>query len=129
MGYYNLGYAYALQGDLEEAAWAFRQATKMNPKFSVAFNNLSWCLWQLGKYAEAIEMLERAVVVDTKSLDALLNLGMVYAATGRYEDARKKFEQMLEVAPDYSEAQNYLEKVEKILQEKKGKKKEEEKEK
>jgi tetratricopeptide (TPR) repeat protein len=60
MGLGNSRYAI---GDFTGAERAFRQAIETNPQNGAAFNNLAHVLAEQGYYAEALEMVRRAVAL------------------------------------------------------------------
>ena len=66
----------------------------------MAYNNEGWCLWQMGKYSEAIEVFKKALEESPNFADSLYNLGIIYRNLGRYREARDNFKLILKIAPD-----------------------------
>ena len=62
-GWFDYGLQETGNGHDLEAAIAYRQALKFDPRSSDAFNNLGWSLGRLGFRTEAREALMRAVII------------------------------------------------------------------
>jgi tetratricopeptide (TPR) repeat protein len=58
------------------------------------------CCIALGRFAEALQSLDRAVCVEPRSLEALLTGSVVLADLGFYEEASKRFEAAVALARD-----------------------------
>jgi tetratricopeptide (TPR) repeat protein len=56
--------------------------------------------YELGKYAEAEKWLNRARLVDKTKIASEYNLGRIAFATGRYEEASRHFDRILQVDGD-----------------------------
>ena len=61
-------------------------------------------LWPLGQVDEALELLNEAEDADPFNLEAKFLTGFIYSWTGRTEVAVQKFLQVLESAPEHSQA-------------------------
>lgn len=62
-----------------------------------------------GQFKQAEYCFQRAVAINDENLDeAVLNLGYVLRAQGRYLEAREQFQQALELNPDYAPAEKAL---------------------
>ena len=110
----NLGSAYFAAARFEEAAAAFRRACELDKDYGQAFFNLALTHIKLGHEKEANEMLDAALrayisaggahfsagrfneaeeafrgmlQIDPEYIPALLRLGLVYNAQGRFEEA------------------------------------------
>jgi serine/threonine protein kinase/tetratricopeptide (TPR) repeat protein len=78
---------YAL-GSFEEAERAARRALELQPDYLYALWNLGVALSGLGKHAEAIQTLERAVTLSRSPMFVGL-LGLAYARARRHDDANR----------------------------------------
>ena len=58
---FNLGFALAAHGKLEEASAAYREHIRLSPDSDVGYNNLGMILGQQGRLDEAIASLRKAV--------------------------------------------------------------------
>lgn len=61
-------------------------------------------LCKQGKFIEARETLEEAILDDPKNPNILYNLGMCYTEIGKFDAAVKTIRQCLQYAPDFSNA-------------------------
>jgi tetratricopeptide (TPR) repeat protein len=66
----------------------------LNPNLPLGYDALGWALVDSGRPAEAIEPLERAVLLGDGRWLALANLGRAYALAGRETDARAVLERL-----------------------------------
>jgi Tfp pilus assembly protein PilF len=98
----NTGVALAESGRWEEAVAAYRRAlntpTLGNPH--VAHQNLGLALFNLKRYKEAEAELRFAISLDPAREAPYYNLGLVYAAEERKDDARLAFRRARDLAPD-----------------------------
>ena len=92
----NLGYNLLMQKKYAEAAGEFREALKLNPRSSVARNNLGLALANLGETDQAVANWQSAYGPAT----AHNNLAAVLMEKGNYPNARKE----LEIALSYNDA-------------------------
>lgn len=83
----------------EAARDALRQALAMNEDLPFAWNTLGVALYRLEGPAAAIAAWEKAVALDPRQYDALYNLGLVAAATGVEDIARRALERYVATAP------------------------------
>lgn len=60
--------------------------------------------FQQGQTETAANLLQKAVQIDPTFIDAYINLGQVYQALGRKQDAAACFRKVLELAPNHPEA-------------------------
>jgi arylsulfatase A-like enzyme/Flp pilus assembly protein TadD len=84
---------------LSDAETAVRQALAADPLLPDAYTTLGVILETTGRTAEAIDSWRRAVDLDGREFDALYNLVVELAATGRKDDARRYGQQYLATAP------------------------------
>ncbi len=88
--WYNIGHAFEAQKRTEEARLAYQRAGDADPHYSDPLYNLGMLALEAGRYAEAIERLERYLSLDARSAwadiakkaIALARLSMVQAAAG-----------------------------------------------
>lgn len=74
---------------------------KVNKKASALFN-LAYTRAQNGEFDRAITLLNDAVKIDPRFVDAYLSLGGVHGEMKKYEDAVKDFEQAMQLDSVYS---------------------------
>ncbi len=85
----HLGYAMLERGDnIEEATRLIAKASVLRPNDPAITDSLGWALFKRGQTAEAITILENAVVSDPTISEISEHLGDAYWAVGRRVDAR-----------------------------------------
>ena len=89
----------ALRGTrLREAEGYARQALDNDPSLAKGFTTLGVILAQTNRQADAIESLKRAVQLDPSEFDALYNLVVLLAESGRIDEARPYARQFVATA-------------------------------
>lgn len=89
----QLGLTYFLRGRLDLAESSFREALKMNPRYTEARNNLGRTLIELKRYKEAVTELTLATkdMLYTEPEKTHANLGLAYFSMGDYANAEAAF--------------------------------------
>lgn len=97
----NLGIALAEAGRWQEAADAYRAALALPTLSSpaAAHQNLGLALYHLRRYRESEESLRFALALDPAMEAAHYNLGLLFLAQGRRDEARAAFRKTREMAP------------------------------
>jgi protein involved in polysaccharide export with SLBB domain/Tfp pilus assembly protein PilF len=113
--YYVEGTRYAIAGRLTEAASAFEQAVRLDPKNGDAHFSLGNVYAEQGRWEAAVSAYERAVSLRKKDGEAYNNLGVALAALGRYERAGAAFERAIELFPEWAEPRYHLSQIHKSL--------------
>ena len=112
-----MGFADVLSGRekfAEEQIEVTRKIIELNPDYASAPYNLGNLLNDLKRYDEAEQEWREAILVDTGLAEAHANLGILFLATERPEEAKKEFEVAKELFK--SQGRNeYVKKVEEVL--------------
>ena len=99
--YTFLGWALSWQGDVDGAIRECKRAIDVDPEFGNPYNDIGVYLIEKGELEEAIPWLEQAQ--RSKRYDPRhyphLNLGRIYARTGKVSRAISEFECALELHP------------------------------
>lgn len=95
-------------GRFSQAESLYKQILARDPKHIDALQLLGTVACQNGRPADAIELLERAIVLDGNRSAFHSNLGNAYRAVGRLEDAEKAGRRAVELEPDFAEGYNNL---------------------
>lgn len=97
---------YSYEGDAKREEEHYRKAIRANGNFSQARNNYAVMLYRQGRYADAIEQLERAA--DDPNYDqrhvAWLNLGRCYAKVGKLDKAVAAYQRALRLDSSQADA-------------------------
>ena len=100
--YFHLGTALAEARRWEEAVTAYKKALSL-PTLTIpesANQNLGLALYHLKRYQEAEQTLRFAISLDPRLQAAYYNLGLVFLAENRKEEAKAAFRQASQLGPD-----------------------------
>ncbi len=106
--HYHLGTILEALAQPQEALEHYRKAIELDPDSGEARRRTVGALLELGRTAEAADVLERLVKQQPASVPSLLMLGNVYARLGRYEDAADVARRALQIEPANADAQALL---------------------
>lgn len=84
----------------QQASEQFWLATRVEPKFQRAWNNLGVALARLGFVVEAIRSYREAIVRDPHLVSSYRNLGNLYFRQGLHEEAVSLLNAAAAIAPD-----------------------------
>jgi Flp pilus assembly protein TadD len=84
-------------GNFGEAADHFNLIAQSYPEHPLANLMLGRAYIELKKYGDAIEALFRHLKIDPNSVEALINLGLIYYECGDLDRAKERFEQALDL--------------------------------
>lgn len=107
----DLGAIYGKQGRLEDAGKELKSALKINPDFAEAHINMAVLFEKQGRMQEAAEELKTALDIDPYNAFTHTNLGVIYAKQGRLEEAEGELQTAIKLRPDFEEAKNFLQLV------------------
>jgi Tfp pilus assembly protein PilF len=109
----DIGYGYYSRGRWAESEKYLRQALAAKPKHARAAINLGLCLGAQGHFEEALEMFNKAVT----PAQAHSNLAFVLTTQHKWAEARREYQQALQIDPDIPLARAALAKLEKAERE------------
>jgi choline-sulfatase len=98
-GHENLGIVTLRMDRPAEAKEHLERALRLNPELPISWNTLGVALFRLEQPAAALDAWERAVALDPSQYDALYNIGLVAAASGRARQARQALSRFVAGAP------------------------------
>lgn len=110
--YNNIGLIYSAQNNEAKAAAFYQKAVQINPDYADAYYNLGNAFNRLGKIEEAITSYAKAIEIDPKGPRAgayYNNLAVMYAVTGKKEEAIALYEKIAVLYPDLKAARQNLE--------------------
>ena len=87
------------KGKLEDAAGHIREAVKTEPSSQEAHLELGRLLYERNDVSGAISETEKVLTLNPKQVDALYNLGAIYANLGNVERARSYWSKAVAADP------------------------------
>ena len=106
-----LGDLHRHEGQLEQAAQRYEEASREKPNDFRIFNGLSEIAYSRGDMAGALQFLEKAYQINPYSAELSNNLGVLYSLTGNREKAGLFFKKALSMIPGYRDALDNLEQL------------------
>jgi Tfp pilus assembly protein PilF len=100
--HFHMGTALAESRRWDEAVVSYRKALEL-PTLTIpetANQNLGLALYHLKQYREAEQTLRFAISLDPKMQTAYYNLGLVFVAENRRDEAKAAFRQASQLGPD-----------------------------
>lgn len=109
--WFNYGMALQKRGKHAEAIAALLKAVELRPDFVAAQMNLGAFLLDAGEIQASVDHLLAAQKLDPRNLTVFLNLGLALEKGGNLIDARRAYEEALEIDPQNAFAQEQLRKM------------------
>jgi tetratricopeptide (TPR) repeat protein len=103
---YILGTAYGKLNYFSDAVAAFREAIKLQPGYTDAWNNLGWAYAQAGRFADAVGAYQQLTKLAPGDANAWTELGRAYAGGGHQPEALGAYRMAVQLKPE--SADNYL---------------------
>src|SRR6266545_310406 len=104
--HFQVGLAYKLKGQIDDAMREYREAIRLDPAYAPAHNNLGNAHKKKGELDDAIREYREAIRVAPGYARAHYNLGVAYQARGRIDDAIREYREAMRLG--YIEARNRL---------------------
>ena len=95
----NLGGILQAAGDLKGNLDNALKAVAIDPTSALAFNNLGSAFSDMAMFAEAKHAFETALMLDSKQVDALINLGGIEARLRNPKGAIESYEEVVRLLP------------------------------
>ena len=102
------GLYYNFTGDKIKAISFFDKCLNLDYNYMFAYREKAIALYDMGKYEDAITVLDKAVTVQTKFDEGYYWLGRCLEKTGKTADAIEEYKNALRISPDYVEAKDAL---------------------
>ena len=97
----SLGFTLLQAGQPEPAEGEFRAYLQRFPESVLGYSNLAQAEFPVGRYAEAQQALDKALLLNPDSPQAHLTLGMMRYRQGKYEEAAEQFRKTLGTIPQH----------------------------
>jgi predicted O-linked N-acetylglucosamine transferase (SPINDLY family) len=100
------GFALHQQGDLSQAADAYRKVLAVQPGHFDALHCLGIICLQRGDPQQALDLIGRAITVNAAIPEAHSNLGIALSDLRRPAEAVQSYDKAIALKPDYADAHN-----------------------
>ena len=102
--YYALGLVYRDWGKPDEEIQAYKQAIRLRPDYTVAFERLGSRYLKAKKYNEAVEIFRQLATLKPGDANAPNNMGEAYFELNKLNEAMESFRQSIRLKPDFGKA-------------------------
>ena len=102
--HYELGRVYESQDDKAKAIEEFEKALALDLNFGPALNQAGYDYAQLGEFEKAIQYFERYAAANPGEANPIDSLAELYFRQGRFDQAKSKYQEALEIRPDFSQS-------------------------
>lgn len=106
--YFIKGLYYNFTGNKKLAIVYFDKCLSLDYNFMFAYREKAIALYDLGRYEDAIAVLDKSVTVQTKFDEGYYWLGRCLEKTNKPKDAIEEYKNALLITPDYVEAKDAL---------------------
>ena len=108
IGYNNLGRAYFIRGNIDQAIDNYQKALRLNPGNEEAHGNLGAAFASKNIYNEAERHFLIALELRPGYSDAHNNIGILYGTRGHPDKAIAHFKEAIKSRPDFADAHHNL---------------------
>jgi serine/threonine-protein kinase len=98
--------------DWAAAEGEYKRALELDPNYAMAYHWYGYDMMCMGRYEEAIQMIERAHELDPLSMVINRNLGQVYYRSGQYERGKEILQGIYAKNPNFSYLHYHLGNIE-----------------
>jgi serine/threonine protein kinase/tetratricopeptide (TPR) repeat protein len=99
--HFQLAEYYKSEQSYDKAIQEYNRAIELDPNYGLAMNQAAYQYMRLEDYEKAIEYFKRYASVSPGDANPLDSIGLCYFSLGRLDEAAAKFEEALEVKPDW----------------------------
>lgn len=102
--WYALGLVYRDWGKADEEIQAYKQAIRLRPDYTSAYERLGARFSRSKKYSEAIEIFRQLTALKPGDATAPNSMGEAYFELGKFPEAAEAFRQAIRLKPDFGQA-------------------------
>ena len=102
------GVYYSTTGDKLKAISFFDECLKMNYNNMLCYREKAICLFDLEKYNDALQVLQKAVTIKSDFDEAYYWMGRCYEKLGKKDEAINNYQNALQLDSSYDEAKDAL---------------------
>lgn len=95
-------------GKLEVASLLYKEVLQKQPNFIIGYEYAAYNYYKMGKLDEAVDLLEKAVLLKLINNSLLARLGLYYQEAGKLDKSLEILESLVKEDKNYAEAHNYL---------------------
>lgn len=110
--FYNIGNSLFSQGDYKRAIWCWKKTESLESEHPQINYRIAQAYWADGDYQKAKIYFVNEIRKNPGNIDILLDYGLFLFKTGDIENAKEKFNRILEINPDSSLGLLYLGEIE-----------------
>ncbi len=116
-----MGNLFRAKGEFKKASFWYRRGLRADPKYGDAYIYLGVVAFDSGLLNQAEKFSRKAIDCSAESIDeAYFNLGSVFVAKRRYQEAIKCYRKAIKIDPKYTIAKKRLKDALLVLQLKKS---------
>jgi Flp pilus assembly protein TadD len=97
----NLGSAYQIDGELDQAEIEFKKTLELNPRQAMAYSNLAGIYLEKDLFGKAQEYIQRALEMDPTYAESHYNLGKLYYKQNRLEESESALQKTIRMDPKH----------------------------
>ncbi len=102
-GHIHLALAHHYAGSSEKAVELFNRGMRLDPHFSdILLHWLAQAYFQLGRYEDAIDLLQRRLILKPDTDNSRVLLAASYGHLGQVDEAKIQWAEVFRINPDYS---------------------------
>jgi tetratricopeptide (TPR) repeat protein len=102
--WYALGLVYRDWGKADEEIQSYKQAIRLRPDYTSAYERLGARYSRSKKYSEAIEIFRQLTALKPGDATAPNSMGEAYFELGKFPEAAEAFRQAIRLKPDFGQA-------------------------
>ncbi|MCC6697226.1 MAG: tetratricopeptide repeat protein [Candidatus Hydrogenedentes bacterium] len=108
---FDRGVRQARKGSFARALAYFEEVLERAPDYALAYANMGYCHFKMGRVTEALAAYENARTLAPEDAEHRYDLGCVHHAQGQRDTALELFREALELQPDHAEAYAAVEQI------------------
>jgi tetratricopeptide (TPR) repeat protein len=98
------GYSFSINGEDQKAVEFFREAIEKDPKNTMAWNGLGYCLVGMNNPQDAIKAYQQAIKTNPTDETLRFTLGNYYIKLGLEQEAIDSYQQVIRINPAFEPA-------------------------